>query len=318
MTSATRSETARIRPFAHIDAADLSLEDVRFVVGGVEYEAGAVVLPDESLGSARLALRLPVPQEVKEKVARTVVPAVDCGLVVMASSRSHRICHVFVREYFKANAWPAELELERDVADLVLNDRAGFTLTVAVVLLHDLSPEPLRPHMAGTWLARREFVVSPQREDTSFSPEELTDEIRTFRKLPQGVLRFVDVGEWREAEALSDEVHVYVDPEVLNLLLANPNELTSVQMQIELALQATETVAVVIARDLASHGSAPSANALDGYDAAKRFFENLARNLKITLADALDYASNDPATLRAYLEVAFNMRVATSAALKEK
>lgn len=307
-----------IRPFASIDAVDECLVDVRLLINGIEYEHGAVVLDEEVLAAAHLTVRLPDVQRVKGQVAKTNVSPVDCGLVVLGSARSHRIAQVFVQEYLSSGSWPSELVLDRASADLVLRDLAGFTLTVAVVLLHDLQPEPLRPHMAGTWLARREFNVSLEREDTSFSPEELTDEIRVHHQLPQGVMRFISVGDWQDADLLSDEVHVYVDSEVLNLLLADPAEPSAVQMQIELALQATETVASTIAREVTEVDVSPSDSSLDSYPAAKRFFEIVARNVSMSIAQCLTVAAEEPAILRAHLEAAFSMRAATSAALKEK
>lgn len=318
MTAATRSETAVIRPFSSIDAADACLEDVRLIVNGIESEEGAVVLDEEQLASAHLIVRLPDASRVREGVAKTNVSTVDCGLVVLAAARSNRIADVMIQEYLNSGDWPAELVLDRESSDLILRDLAGFTLTVAIVLLHDLQPEPLRPHMAGTWLARREFSISPEREDTSFSPEELTEEIRLHHHLPQGVLRFVSVGEWQDADLLSDEVHVYVDPEVLSLLLANPSEPSSVQMQIELALQATETVAGIIARDVTEESLSPNDRSLDSFPAAKRFFEIIARNINLSVGECLTVAAQEPAILRAHLEAAFKMRAATSAALKEK
>lgn len=222
MASMTRSESAIVRPFSQIESADHSLDGVRLQVGGEVYEPGAVVLAAETQEVAKFALRLPSPQDVREAVSRTIVPEVDCGLVVIASGKSHRVSFVALQQYLKPEAWPVELELQRSSADLVFNDQAGFSLTVAVVLLHDLTPAPLRPHMAGTWLAKREFSIGPEREETSFSPEELTDELRAHYHLPSGAVRYVQVGEWQDAETLSDQVHVYLDRDVLNLLLANP------------------------------------------------------------------------------------------------
>lgn len=318
MTSPTRSETALIRPFAQIEEADVPLEGVRLWVAGEEYPAGAVVLAEDVLAVAPLSLKLPSPQEVRAAVEKTSVPPQDCGLVVLGASRSNRVSRVIVQEYLKQDAWPASLSLPRDSSDLVLGDRYGFSLLVAVVLLHDLAPSPLHPHMAGTWLARREFAVSPEREDTSFSPEELTEEIREFLNLPKGVLRFVQVLNWQNADVLSDEVRVYVEPEVLNLLLASPTDRGAIQMQVELAIQSMETVAATIAHDLSDDGKqAPSSEALSPYPAAARFFESLSRSTTLSVEDLLDVAVGEPNRLRAHLEVAFNAKAVTAQALKE-
>jgi len=313
-----RSETALVRPFARIVTADKPLDEVIFTVGGKVVEPGSVVLPSETLSAADFRLTLPAPDAVRSAVESTCVPMVDCGLVVLGTAHSHRASQVFLQQYLRIADWPTEMELHRNDADLILNDSAGFTLTVAVVLLNDLSAEPLRPSMAGTWLARREFRVSPEAVDASFSPEELTDEVRKFHNLPNGVLRYVHVDEVLEEETLSDAVHVYVDPEVLRLLLANPADSSAVQLQVELAIQTTETVAVAIARDLTSDGSPPTPEMLEGRPAAKRFYENLARTLKCSVADALELSTNQCARLRSHLEGAFDMRKVTSSALREK
>ncbi|KMO75871.1 hypothetical protein MOBUDSM44075_02400 [Mycolicibacterium obuense] len=234
----------------------------------------------------------------------------------MATARTHRVSKVVLLENLTGD-WPSELALERSEADLVFNDRAGFNLTVAVVLLNELEPKPLRPHMAGTWLARREFKVSPEVDETSFSPEPLTNEIREYFGLPTGVLRYVSVEGVLDEESLSDAVRVYLDEEVLNLLLARPNDSAAVQMQIELAVQATESVAAAIAKEL-FNGAVPSAEALEPAPAARRFYENLARTLDVDLADVLELAANQLPTLRAQLEAVFGMQAATATALKEK
>lgn len=318
MIAPTRSESALVRPFAGISDADPPLSQVRLRVDGTEYEDGAVVLPPESFATAQLGLLLPTADEVRAHVENTVVPAVDCGLVLMATAKTHRVSKVFLREYLRTAEWPTEFNINRSDADLILNDRAGFTLTVAIVLLNDLAPEPLRPHMAGTWLARRDFKLSPEVEDTSFSPEELTDAIREHHGLPKGVLRFVEVEGVLNDEPLSDAVRVYVDPEVLHLLLANPMESSAIQLQIELAIQATENVAVAISRELAVNGAVASVDSLAGYPPAKRFYDNLAKKLGVDVADVLELATNRVPVLRAHLEAAFDMRAATSTALKER
>lgn len=318
MSSTIRSETALIRPFSNIEAADIPLDEVRLVVGGEEFEAGAVVLADEVLKSARLQLRLPGPLDVRAAVAQTIVPEQDAALAVIGTAKTNRVSKVFLLEYLKPGAWNAELDLDRAIADLVLNDRQGFSLTVAVILRHNLSAEPLRPSMAGTWLARREFSVGPERQDSSFSPEELTEDVRKQFGLREGVQRFVFVDTWQDAEILSDAVRVYLDPDTLHLLLANLSDPISIQLQADLAVYATETVATAIARDLMTgdHIAAPSE--LEAYPAAKRFFENLSRRLDLDVADAIGIATNDPSLLRAHLEAAMDLRTVTTNALKEK
>ncbi|USX46297.1 hypothetical protein [Dietzia kunjamensis] len=314
--ASTRSESALVRPFTGIHAADSAMTQVCLSVNGEPHEAGAVVLPGEVLSSAHFTLSLPTTAEVIDAVSATGVPVEKCGLVVIATARSHRTSHILIREELASDKWPAQLDLVRTDADLVFNDLAGFVLTVAVVLLEELPPAPLRPSAAGTWLAQREFKVSPENEEASFSPEPLTDQVREHFGLPVGVLRFIDVDGVLEEDNLSDAVRVYVDGEILNLLLSQPSSPPAIHIQVELAIQATEAVATNIARELGD-GSVPAVDLLNSAPAAKRFCENLAQRLSIDLASLLQVATTQTPMLRALLEATFGMREVTSQALKD-
>ena len=160
--------------------------------------------------------------------------------------------------------------------------------------------------------------MGPERQDTSFSPEELTEDVRKQFGLREGVQRFVFVDTWQGVENLSDAVRVYLDPDTLHLLLANLSDPGSIQLQADLAVYATETVASSIARDLMTGDDVAAPSALDAYPAAKRFFENLSRRLGVDLADVIQIATNDPALLRAHLEAAMDLKTVTTNALKEK
>jgi hypothetical protein len=318
MASPTRSETALIRPFDQLAEVDMSLNGVKLTVDHVAYDPGAVVLAEDVVTTGNFALSLPNPSDIRDAVNASPVPTQDCGLVVLATARSNRVSRVLLREYLKPDNWPESFTLNRAMSDVVLRDRAGFVLTVAVVLMHDLTPAPLQPNLAGTWLARREFSVSPERDDASFSPEELSEEIRVFHELPVGVTRYVHVGDWQDAEVLSDAVRVFVDPDILSLLLASPSDKASIQVQVELAIQAMETVASAIARELADDAKrAPSLEALAPFQAASRFFESLSRGTGVPVEDLLDSAVSDPSRLRSQLEAEFGLKSATIQALKE-
>lgn len=291
------------------------------MVDGTAYEAGPVVLPANTLAEAHLALTLPAPSELYSAIEKTVVPTVDCGLVVMAAARTHRVTTILVQDYLRTASWPEEFTISRSGADLVFNDRAGFSLTVAVVLLNDLTREPLRPHVAGTWLARRDFRVSPETEDTAFSPEPLSEEIRNHYGLPNGVMRYVRVDDVLEADSISDAVSVYVDPDVLALLHANQSDKFAVQLQTDLAVSVTEAVAGAVTRELSANGAIATtdltADLLDEYPAVSRFIARIADELKLGVADVMYLSREDPLMLRARLEAGFGLSAATNAALKE-
>jgi hypothetical protein len=316
MRVARRSEPEVIRPFVGIESAELPLAKVQLLVNGDPHAPGPVAFDDDdALANAKFVLRLPEPSEVRAAVEATGVPVVDCGFVVILTGRSHRVSKVLLQEPLRTAHYDTEVELDRSDHDLILNDRSGFTITAAIALLTANAAAPLRPHMPGTWLARRDFSVSASRDNLNFSPEALTDQIREHLNLPKGTLRHIEVDDVLDSENVGDSVHVYVDEQVLNLLLANPTDLIAVQMQIDLAVTATTDIATTIARELAVQGHVDPTN-LDGHAGAKEFIDNVAGALEMSVSEVLDLALDGP-PLRPHLEDAFGLRTTTLNMLKE-
>lgn len=227
-------------------------------------------------------------------------------------------------EHLDKADYPTEFFLHRQPGDLVLSDRQGFTITVALVLLVDYQTwDTLRPHMAGTWLARRDFKVSVERDQTSFSPEELTDQVRTDNDLPEGVMRFIQYTSVVGAEDISEVVRVYVDPTVLNWLYANETRPAALQLQTELAVQAYSVAAASMVDEIRFDiGAEPGPGDMGNYPVAEHLFEFITHTLTdatgkdVTISEVLKYTKT-PGLLASHLEVAFKMRDSTLHALKE-
>ena len=318
MSGGARSERYVVRPFINIEEADEALDKVRLYVGDTENEHGTITLPDVTLHNAELALSLPSPDEVREHVQKTVIAPVDCGIVVLVRGTSHRSSRILLNEYCHTAHYETEFRIERNEAELILKDRDGFTVTVAIALLHDLTPEPLRPHLAGTWLARRDFRVVPERDETSFSPEELTDEIRAAFKLPAKTPSYisVDEGVLLEAEVLSDAVKVYLDRDVLRLLQQSQADTLALQIQSELAASTMNAVARAGLKAIAEElGRVPVQSDLEEYEAIKKFFDRLARLLGLDLSTVFGLV-DDPDRLSAHLRAGFAVQKHTIDALK--
>jgi hypothetical protein len=319
--SGTRSERVTIRPFEGIHDTESVLKSVHLLLGDASYEAGPVVVDDETLGKAALNLVLPEPDQLLQALKQTSVPAPTCALLVMGTSRTHRASTVLLKERLTKDAsYPTELILNRADADLVLRDRAGFRITVAVVLLENIPPAPLKPNTAGTWLGRAVFNVSPEKQETSFSPEELTEEVRRANDLPEGVLRFITFDDLLGAEDLSDAVRVYVEPGVLRWMLNNESDPVAIQQQIELAIMAYDSTAQEIVREIRTEYKDPdrvlSESDVEPYPAAHRFFEHLAAKCRRSLTDVLRLAS-DGQRIRPHLEASFDATKHTLKALRD-
>ena len=153
MSTATigmKSEPRTVRPFIGIETADEAMEKVRFVIDGAEHEAlkgspGNLVLNDSDLMAATITLHLPDIDEVRAAVDNTGVPVGDCAFFVLARGRTHRASPALHAEYLLKADIPTELVVDRDKFPLILRDRSGFNLIVAVVLMHNTTPKPLNP-----------------------------------------------------------------------------------------------------------------------------------------------------------------------------
>lgn len=320
-TVGMKSEPRTVRPFIGIDAADEAMEKIRFVVNGEEHQAlegspGNLVLTDSDLAAATITLHLPDSEEVRGAVDKTGVPVGDCAFFVLARGRTHRASAALYAEYLAKAQVPTELTVDRDRFPLILRDRSGFNLTVAVVLMHNNTPEPLRPSMPGTWLARRDFRITPERDESSFSPEPLTDALRAEYSIPSGSTSFIKIEDNLEtAEPISEAVRVFVDEKVLNTLHAAPNEPLAKYIQTDLAVTTMVTVAHAAYQRIAKPGGAVTEAELDAYAGIKLFFTNVAGSLGKSIDEVLAMCTQ-PDILRAHLADAFGSLKATNAALK--
>lgn len=318
MTASKKYERRIVRPFANISDADPPLDEVVIYVDDEEFEPGAVELPDHVFKSAELSLRLPSQDELVKHVGKTQVPYVDCGLVVMATGKMHRGNVVLLKEYLNSGSWPREITIPRIEDDLILGDVTGFKLVVAIVLLNDLVPEPLKPSIAGTWIARRDFNIRPESQYLSFSPDKLTKAVREQFGIPAKALRYILVNGLLSAEDLSDAVTVYIDPEVLDRLKAQEDEPFSMQFQTDLAVATHETIAASIIAELAdaTERSRPNLGDLEQYEAAFVYLDRLSNKLSLEVSEVFEMIQIDSALFRAHLEALFGTLNATRIALK--
>lgn len=320
-TGHMKSEPRTVRPFVGIGAADEAMEKVRFVVNGDEHEAveggpGNLVLADGDLASATITLCLPDVEEVRAAVEKTGVPVGDCAFFVLARGRTHRASAALFAGYLHKATIPTELDVDRDKFPLILRDRSGFNLIVAVVLMHNNTPEPLRPTMPGTWLCRRDFRITPERDESSFSPEPLTDALRTEYGIPGGTTSFIKIEDNLEtAEPISEAVRVFVDEKVLNTLHASPNEPLAKYIQTDLAVTTMVTVGQTAYQRIAKPGVTVTEAELDAYPGVKLFFANVATALGRSIEEALAMCTQ-PDVLRTHLADAFGSLKATNTALK--
>lgn len=124
---------------------------------------------------------------------------------------------------------------------------SGFGVDVYLVLTQALTPQPLRPHRMGTWLARSQFRVVTSQGPGLLTPTPLTDEIRQNLALPEKTLRYLDFREHDVLAPYADQERpvFYVDEKLLAQMSARRNSAPSKAMQLQLA---HDFVAAVVRR----------------------------------------------------------------------
>jgi len=315
-----RTERYMIRPFRGLDSADTALKNVALTVDGQHQEPGSVVLSNDALSNSAFALKLPGSAvELRKAVDETQVPDVDCCLVVLATANGLRISTILFQRALHEDNFPDVLNINRDSAPLILRNKAGFKITVAIALLNELQPQDLRPHTAGTWLARRDFRVAPELDVSLFTPEPLTEATRAWLKLPEGTLSYIDVPESViTSESISDEVKVYLDEDTLNTLLQNPSDPLSRQIQTDLAATTLNVVVQTMVRAIQSETSTFNVTEVDigGYPAVESFIKTLAGRLGRDVGTVIRFAQESD-RLRAEIQSSFGLRASTARALRE-
>jgi len=315
-----RTETYTVRPFLGLESADEALKGVRLAIGEEVHDPGSAVLSDYALTQEPLVLNLPDSAEyLRKAVEATKVPDVDCGLVVFASAQGLRTSVIIFRRSLNLDDFPSKLTIDRAMAPLVLSNKSGFKLTVALVLLNELQPHSLQPHAAGTWLARRDFRFSPERDDSIFSPDPLSEETRKYLDLPAGTLSFVDVPESViNSDSIADEVKVYLDEDTLNTLLRNPSDPWSRQLETDLAAHTLNVIAQSMIRAIQSERNTNrvTESEISGYPRVAEFFKTLASRLNRDVNSVVKIA-HEPDRLRAEIQSVFGLRLLTESALRE-
>lgn len=315
-----RTERYTIRPFRGLESADSALKNVVLTVDGQDQKPGSVVLSDDALAKASLALKLPGSAvDLRKAVDETRVPDVDCCLVVLATANGLRTSAILFRKALHEDDFPEIFSIDRDAAPLILRNKSGFKITVAIALLNELQPQELRPHTAGTWLARRDFRVGPELDVSLFTPEPLTEATRTWLKLPEGTLSYVDVPDSViTSESIGDEVKVYLDEDTLNTLLRNPTDPLSRQIQTDLAATTLNVVAQTMVRaiQLETETFTVTEAEVGAYPAVASFIKTLAGRLGRDVGTVIRLAQESD-RLRAEIQSAFGLRASTARALRE-
>jgi len=126
----------------------------------------------------------------------------------------------------------------------------GCTVHTYVSLRETRERVALSPWRKGTWIARQEHKIKTNLDAIGFTPLELTDEIREQEGLPPGTLRFAIVEDPLADGSGPESILLYIEPEILHELAANPKTEAAKGLQRELFMTAVSAAVAESSRRL--------------------------------------------------------------------
>ena len=303
-----RSESRIVRPFVGLEMAEKSIAAAKLVVDGKEHEAGSVVLPDSQIRSAIISLSTGTNiEELRKACDLAGVPHKSAKYVLIGRSRMFRKSTIVYEHTISNKNFDSVIEIDRlEEERFVFNDNSVFNLIAALVLTEENSNKPLQVKNPGTWLGSAHFNVRPQNDFSSFSPLPLDKNIRDRFGLRAGTYSYIDINEdLLELEDLGDAVVVYLDEDVLNLLLTDESESISIAIQTQFAVQTLLTIGKQISRELKDENR--ELQELSPESGALRFIMRISEDCKIDANDLLELALKNEPKFQSLIESRFSL-----------
>lgn len=312
------SHSFLVRPYVGVEALQRSFDLAELVIGENRYPAGSILLPADQLPIRNATIEAYLDLEnIRDALGEAGIPgeSVRLACVIYGSviAESRIVADVNLMEA----ATPFVVGLEE--SPLILQSPNGFDVRLFLYLAERNTPHPWRPSVPGTWLAFKEYRVSPQVALSRFSPTPLDDGIRQHYGLSPESLTYVRVGDGiLDVESLDEDLDVFVDVTILRLLQENPNSALSKYIQLELAVATlwaliTKIASLTSAQEL---GSAV-VRTLSEETAAWVVCRDLATVGGLSIDQLLMAARDEPGLLRSVIEVFVSSLKTTSMALRE-
>jgi hypothetical protein len=200
-------------------------------------------------------------------------------------------------------------------APRVLGDNlAGFDVVVALYLKKGRESKPLTVYEEGTWLAKSEFTIRPDRGLSMFSPLAMDAEQKKTMGLPKKTMFFLET----QSESVFhttdvDRVFKFWVDERVYTELQDERSKVSQAMALLMVRQALSGIIGILSRNLSEFSDIESATQqFDGgafeESVASRLVSSIKKKLPATdTKQVFELASQDPERLVALLDDAMNL-----------
>ena len=305
------------RPYAGLNDLFNALDMTKLHLSGEDFEPGSVSVPADSLpfsaGHIEVCFQqnmlLTQIQESGLDPSKVNIACVAYGSVIADSA-------ILIDKSITELISPTRIELAG--APLIFKSPNGFAVRVFLYLAEEIPPKNLRPHRAGTWLAYEEFRVAPFSSSSRFCPTPLSDELRRQMALSPESISYVMVTDGLlESDSLDEEVIVYLDSDVIQLLNEGEGHLLVDFLQRGLAVQTLVTVVNKAISLLNEYGGFDQIDALlNEKRPIASIIYNLAEVAKLPSTKFLDRACEDLGFLTSCVEALLGSLKSTTLGLK--
>ena len=313
-----RSESRVVRPFQGLDRAEKIFERTKLLVDGHEHDAGSLLLPASQVKTSNLAVKTGTDiAELRSACKEAGVPPESARYVIFARSRMLRKSTLIYDHPINRDDFNEIVEIDRlNEEKLVFGDQSGYEISIALIVWELVPQAPLQVSEPGTWLGRSRFRIRPESDFSSFSPLHLDKLTRERLHLREGTYSHIDIqDDLLILEDLSDGVQVYLDEDVLNLLLQDESDGMAKAIQTQLAVNTIAAITQYIAQEIKRDGITLSDVGED--IGASRFINKLAADVKIDPEDLLEMGLNKTNHLVSLIESRFNLSNSIERLLKE-
>jgi hypothetical protein len=313
-----RSESRTVRPFEGLSLAEEIFSRTVLLIDNKEHESGSLLIPGSQVKTGNFALKTNTDlSELQKACDDAGVPHESARYVIYARSRMLRKSTIIYDHPLNRKDFLDTVEIDRMNEDkLVFGDQSGFEISSALIVWDVLEKKPLKVSEPGTWLGRSRFKIRPESDFSSFSPLHLDKLTRERLRLREGTYSHIEIqDDILVIEDLSDGVQVYLDEDVLNLLLQDETDGMAKAIQTQLAVTTISSITQFIAQELKSENLILEDLGED--IGANRFIRKLASDAKIAPEDLLDMALTKSNHLVSLVESRFNLSNAIERLLKE-
>lgn len=313
---ASRHEERVIRPFVGLEDFSSIFDDVTLRVGDQKVNPNLYLDPDKFREASLNLTTFWNPKSVSDALGILKLEPKDVNFAVYLLGKTLKEV-VIVRDFALSTIRNPETAISIGYQDAprVLGDNlAGFDVVVALYLKKSRESKPLTVYEEGTWLAKTEFTVRPDRGLSMFSPLAMDSEIKKTMGLPKKTMFFLET----QSESLFHTTDVervfrfWVDERVYTELQDERSK-TSQAMALLMVRQALSGIIAVLSRNLGEFPDIDSA--VQQFDAGE-FEESVASRLVASIKrklpnsgteDVFVLAKNDPERLVALLDDAMNL-----------